>query len=125
MALPQKREAFVSSLALFTSLSTLVCCALPAMLVALGAGAAMAGLVSAVPQLVWLSRHKELVFGIAGAMLVAAACLRYANRNACPADPALAALCRRLRAFGGFVLSFSVALYGIAAFFAFVAPYIL
>ena len=122
MALPQQREALVSSLALLTSLSTLICCALPAILVALGAGAAMAGLVTALPQLVWLSRYKEVVFLAAGAMLLTAGIMRYLNRSTCPADPRQAALCRRLRTFGGITLSFSSALYVIALFFAFIAP---
>jgi hypothetical protein len=125
MALPQKREALVSSLALFTSLGTLVCCALPVILVALGAGAVMAGLVSAVPQLVWLSRHKEVVFLVAGVLLLAAFWLRFRNRNSCPADPAQAAVCKRLRTFGGIVLSLSGASYAVAVFFAFVAPRVL
>jgi hypothetical protein len=43
---------------LFAS-GTLVCCVLPAVMVALGAGAALAGLVTSVPQLVWLSAHKR------------------------------------------------------------------
>ena len=122
MALPQQREALVSSLALVTSLSTLVCCALPAILVALGAGAAMAGLVTAVPQLVWLSRYKEIVFLAAGAMLLTAVTLRFVNRGSCPADPRQAELCQRLRKFGGITLSLSSALYAVAVFFAFIAP---
>src|SRR5690242_10624580 len=98
MANTQQREAFLSSVALLTSVSTLLCCALPAALVAIGAGAVLAGLVSTVPQIVALSEHKALVFGIAGAMLAASAAFRYASRNApCPADPAQAAACSRLR----------------------------
>lgn len=55
--------------ALFASSATLICCVLPAALVALGAGAALAGLVAAVPQLIWLSEHKSGVFGVAAALL--------------------------------------------------------
>jgi len=50
------------------SAATLVCCVLPAVLAALGAGATLAGLVSAVPQLMWLSAGKALVFGTATAL---------------------------------------------------------
>lgn len=49
----------VSVLALFTSVGTLLCCALPATLVALGAGAAVSAAVGAMPWLVPLSHHKE------------------------------------------------------------------
>ena len=55
----ESRSGFWASVAsLFASSSTLICCALPALLVALGAGAALSSLVSAVPQLVVLSEHK-------------------------------------------------------------------
>lgn len=57
-------------LSLLASGGTLVCCVLPAVMVAAGAGAALAGLVTAVPQLVWLSEHKGAVFGLAFALLV-------------------------------------------------------
>lgn len=50
------------------SAATLVCCVLLAVLAALGAGATLAGLVSAVPQLIWLSACKALVFGTATAL---------------------------------------------------------
>ena len=57
------RNAILSAATLLSSAGTLVCCVLPAVLVTLGAGASLAGLVTAIPQLVWLSEHKTLVFG--------------------------------------------------------------
>ena len=69
---PLQRNAWLSVAALLASSGTLLCCVLPAVMVALGAGAALAGLVTAVPQLVWMSDHKALVFGIAAALLVVA-----------------------------------------------------
>ena len=85
-------------LSLFTSGGTLVCCALPALLVALGAGAALAGLVTAVPQLIWLSEHKVEVFAVATLMLSISGWLQWRARSLpCPADPALAAACTGLR----------------------------
>ncbi len=50
-------------------LGTLVCCAIPATLVAVGAGSVVASLVSSAPWLVELSRNKEWVFLLAGLML--------------------------------------------------------
>ncbi len=94
-----------SMLSIFTSSGTLVCCALPAMLVALGAGAALSGLVSTVPQLVWLSANKGLVFGGAAVMLAVAGVLQWRARRApCPADPVLASACMRARRRVGFDL---------------------
>lgn len=47
------------------------CCALPTLLVAFGFGGALAGLVSAVPGVTFLSAHKLWVFAAVGALLVA------------------------------------------------------
>ena len=95
---PLRRNVGLATAALMASSGTLVCCVLPAVMVALGAGAALAGLVAAVPQLIWLSEHKALVFGIAfTALALSGAVLWRARALPCPADPALADACRRLR----------------------------
>ena len=113
----------VHTLTLFSSFSTLVCCALPALFVALGAGAALAGVVSNVPQLVWLSEHKLALFVFAGTMLTISGFLRHRSRHApCPADPQKAAACTRLRRVSGVIYAASLAIYLIGGFFAFIAP---
>ena len=56
-------------LSLFTSLGTLLCCALPSLLVLAGMGATVASFLSAVPSLVTLSQHKNWVFLIAGSLI--------------------------------------------------------
>jgi hypothetical protein len=119
-----RAHSTLSWLSVFTSSSTLVCCALPALMVAIGAGAALSGLVSAVPQLVWLSEHKVELFSIAGIMLSAAGALQWRARRAlaCPADPSLAAACAATKDFSIVVWWVSVAVYAIGAFFAFAAP---
>lgn len=117
------RSRMVNVFSLFTSTSTLICCALPALLVAIGAGAALSGLVSAVPQLIWVSEHKVPVFGFAGAMLLLAGWLQWHARNApCPAGPRLAAACLQTRRNSLRVYWLSVAIFGIGAWFAFIAP---
>ncbi|WP_159518586.1 hypothetical protein [Sunxiuqinia indica] len=63
------KSDFVSIASLFTSFSTLLCCALPALLVTLGMGAVVAGLVSDLPWLVTLSKYKEWTFIIAGTLI--------------------------------------------------------
>lgn len=96
------------------------------MLVTLGAGAVMAGLVSAAPQLVAISVYKDHVFAGAGVLLLIAAVARYATRNApCPADPAAADACRRLRRLSGWLLATAGTVYGLGFFFAYVAIYVL
>jgi hypothetical protein len=120
---PLTRNAWLSFAALLASSGTLVCCVLPAVMVALGAGAALAGLVSAVPQLVWMSAHKALVFGLAAALLVAAgAALWRARRIPCPADPLLARACARLRTLGTRLYVVAVAAFVLGSVFAFVLP---
>jgi hypothetical protein len=113
-----------SLLSLFASSSTLVCCALPALLVALGAGAALSGLVSTFPQLVWLSEHKVALFSFAGLMLLASGALQWHNRTApCPLDTTLRAACLRTRKTAGRVWTASVLLYLVGAWFAFAMPW--
>ena len=65
------RSAWLSYFSLFTSLSTLLCCALPSLLVLVGLGATVASALSALPWLVTLSRHKTWTFGISGVLIVA------------------------------------------------------
>lgn len=123
---PQKLGNRLTWLSIFTSTGTLVCCAIPALLVALGAGAALASLVGAVPQLVWLSEYKVGVFTLAGVMLVAAGWFQYRARFLpCPADPALAAACARQRRVSRAIYFVSLAIYAVGGFFAFIAPLIL
>ena len=113
-------------LSLLTSSSTLVCCALPALLVTLGAGASLVTLTSHVPQLIWLSGHKGLVFGLAAVALTLAGVAQWRARSLpCPADPAAARACTRARRLSAVVYGVSVALFVVGGFFAFIAPYLL
>jgi hypothetical protein len=124
--LNNNRPGLWSSLAsLFASSSTLICCALPALLVAVGAGAALSSLVSAVPQLVWLSEHKDALFTFAGLMLVASGVLQWRNRTApCPMDPVLRQSCLSTRKAAARMWGFSVAIYALGGWFAFVQPWL-
>ena len=121
----ESRTGFWSSLAsLFASSSTLVCCALPAMLVGLGAGAALSSLVSFIPQLVFLSERKEELFVAAGLMLGASGVIQWRNRNAaCPTDPDRRHACLSTRRVSARVYAFSVFVYLVGAFFAFALPW--
>lgn len=122
-----RSHAALSWLSVFTSGSTLVCCALPALLVAIGAGAALSGLVSALPQIVWLSEHKVAVFGAAGIMLSVAGAMQWRARRvlACPTDPRLAAACATTKDYSLWIWAASVVIYLIGLFFAFAAPLLL
>ncbi len=120
------KETLAPTLSLFASASTLICCALPALLVTLGMGAALAGLASDYPQLIWLSQHKLEVFGFATLMLTFSGIMQYRARNMpCPADPVKAKACTRLRKISLGIYIFSLLIFLTGTFFAFVAPYIL
>ena len=119
----QQPSRWLTFASLFTSTGTLICCALPALLVTLGAGAALSTLVAYVPGLVWISEYKELVFGLAGLMLVASGWLQWRSRFApCPLDPALRDACLRTRKTSKRVYGASVAIYAVGGWFAFVQP---
>jgi hypothetical protein len=123
MSDPHARNVAVAFGALFASSATLVCCVLPAVFVAVGAGAALAGLVSAVPQLIWLSEHKVAVFGIAALLLLISGVLLWRGRRLpCPADPRLARACTRLRNVSATVYGFALVAFLVGAIFAFALP---
>lgn len=119
----QQRNVGVAALTLLASSGTLVCCVLPAVFVSVGAGAAVAGLVSAVPQLIWLSEHKLVVFGVAGLLVLGAGVLLWnARRRPCPTDPAAARTCQRLRRVSHWLYGISAFCYVTGAAFAFALP---
>lgn len=119
------RNGLLNYLSLFTSLGTLLCCALPSLLVLLGLGATVATVLSNVPWLVKLSRHKPWVFTISGVLIACSFVQTYAvaprlqRRNStCPADDPTA--CEAASRFSRVVLWLAAVLYGIGFFTAFV-----
>ena len=72
-----RRAALLNYFSLFTSLSTLSCCALPSVLVLLGMGSAVASVLSAAPWLVSLSRHKIWIFVFAGTLIAGSFVVTY------------------------------------------------
>jgi hypothetical protein len=122
MAIESHQSATLASL--FTSASTLLCCALPALLVAIGSGATLVSLVSAVPQLVWVSENKQILFVVSGVMLALAGWLQWRARFLpCPIDPALARRCMQTRRQSQVVYGVSVVIYLVGFIFAFVLPW--
>jgi mercuric ion transport protein len=120
-----RTSGVLSYLSLFTSFGTLLCCALPSLLVLLGLGATVASFLSEVPWLVTLSRHKTWVFGTSGLLIGANLLYVYALaprlrtvRVACPADAPEA--CASASRFSRVVLWISAAIYAVGLFSAFV-----
>lgn len=119
------KNKLASYFSLFASTGTLFCCALPSLLVTLGMGATMAGLVTALPQLIWLSKYKAVVFTFSAVMILIASYLQYQARfEPCPTDPDLARTCDSARKWSTRILAISTFVWAIGAFFAFIAPVI-
>ncbi|MBL3600577.1 MAG: hypothetical protein JMN25_12050 [gamma proteobacterium endosymbiont of Lamellibrachia anaximandri] len=110
----------ITWLTLFVTSGTLVCCALPILLVTLGFGAIVAALTSALPFLVTLSQHKAWVFVLSALMLGLSGWLLYRSRRSCPSDPQLGELCNKTQIWNRRVYWSSVTIWGIG----FIAAYL-
>lgn len=118
-----KSNKLINYLSLFFSSGTVLCCALPSLLVAIGAGAALSSLISIFPQLVILSVYKIPIFLGAFMMLLFSGILQYqAIKLPCPADKNLAELCKRSRKVSLIVYFLSVGIFIIGLLFAFILP---
>ena len=116
------KKTILPTLSLFTSLSTLLCCALPALLVTIGAGATLASIVHVTPWLVYLSKYKAYTFLFSALMLILAGYFIYKSRNApCPIDHDQAMACIRMRRASLYIYFLSILIFLIGFFFAFVA----
>jgi hypothetical protein len=118
------RGGVLNYLSLFTSVGTLLCCALPSLLVLIGMGATVASILSALPGLVSLSHHKPVVFSVSGVMIAAGFVYTYRiaprlrlSSSACdPNDPSA---CTSADRFSRMMLWASAVLWGIGGFTAF------
>ena len=112
-----------AALSLLFSSATLVCCALPALLVLLGAGSVLASLLTWWPALAVLSQQKLLVFSLAALTLVlAGAALVRTSRLACPLDPLAARRCRRRLRQARWLYGMSVSTFCLGVVAAFLLP---
>ena len=82
---------------LFASTSTWICCALPILLVTVGAGATLAGITKQFPFLIVLGTHSNWMFTVSGVLLTVAAGVTWHSGQHCPTDPVLAQQCLRVR----------------------------
>jgi hypothetical protein len=120
-----KSNFWASLVTLFASSSTLICCAIPALLVTLGAGATLSSFISIFPKIVWISEHKIEVFTFAGVMLTISGYMQWRGRLApCPVDPVLRNACIKTRKASLIIYSFSLLLYLTGGWFAFIQPLI-
>jgi mercuric ion transport protein len=119
------RNGALSYLSLFTSLGTLLCCALPSLLVLFGLGATVASVLSEAPWLVTMSHHKQWVFIVAGVLISSNFVYVYAvapklqlRNGAC--DPEHPAACQTASRVSRIVLWCSAVLYMVGCFTAYI-----
>ncbi len=109
-------KPYLRWLALFVTSGTLLCCALPILLVSLGFGAAVASLNYNIPGLVFLAEHKIWTLSLSALLLLILAWVIWRPNQSCPADPQLAALCERSRRWNKRVFWVSVVIWCIGFF---------
>lgn len=108
-------------LVLFTSSSTLICCALPILLVTLGLGAVSATLFDTLPFLVTLAKHKLWMFIGSAGMLILGGWALYRPGRSCPTDPVLAQKCEGAHRWNKRIWWVSIVIWGIGFFAAYLS----
>jgi len=105
---------------LLGSTTTLICCALPILLVTVGLGAVSAAMFANVPFLETLAHQKLWLFIGSGLLMAFSTWLIFRPGRSCPTDPKLAAQCARADKWNKRVLIFSAILWLIG----FIAAYL-
>lgn len=115
------KQTGLSWLTLFASSGTLICCALPIILVTLGMGATVAALTSNFPLLITIALHKTWVFAGSGTLLLVSGWLMYRPGQACPTDSEFSRICEQSQVWNRRIFWTSVVLWGVGFFAAFLA----
>jgi mercuric ion transport protein len=118
-----RSSSLLSYFSLFTSVGTLLCCALPSLLVLAGLGASVASTLSSLPWLVALSRHKQWTFLVSGPLIALSFLNMYyvapkLKAKACAPDNPSA--CKHASNFSRVLLGASAAIYAVGFFTAYV-----
>lgn len=115
-----------NALSLFASSSTLICCALPALFIVLGAGASFASLINIFPFLISMSYYKIEITLFAFVMILIAGFANYQTAKLpCPADPELGKLCMKTRKKSRIFYYVSVVIFIFASIFTYIIPNII
>ena len=118
-----KESINLGFLSLIASSSTLICCALPALFVTLGAGATLASIVNIFPELIIISKYKiyisifTLLF-----LIIAGILIKKASLQPCPTDPNLRDICMRTRKRSRVIYLTSVFIFTFASVFTYIIP---
>jgi len=96
---------------LFASSTTLICCALPILLVSLSLGAVSAAMFANFPFLTTLAHYKLWLFTGSGMMMVAAGWALFRPNRTCPADPEKAKACAQTHRWNTRIFSISAGIW--------------
>ncbi len=113
------KPGWLAGTTLFAASTTLVCCALPILLVSLGLGAVVANIFYQVPAILFLAEYKNWTLLLSLLFLLILAWVIWRPNQACPANPDLAEVCRKARRWNKRAFWLSVTLWGTSVFFSY------
>ncbi|RDX37282.1 hypothetical protein DZA50_02495 [Kangiella sp. HD9-110m-PIT-SAG07] len=112
-------------LVLFASVPTLICCALPILLVSLGMGSVVASMYGEhFPWLNWFAKYDLITFGVTALILIITGAVLYRSNRSCPTDPELAAACESAQKWNRRFYWSAIIIWLIGAFSAYILPWI-
>jgi len=110
-------KSWLSWMTLFVSTGTLLCCALPILLVSLGFGSVVASLYYNLPQLVFLAEHKFWILIVSVLLLIVLGWVIWRPNQYCPTDPLLASYCKKSKIWNKGLFCMSVVIWLMGLFF--------
>ena len=113
-------KSYLRWLTLFITSGTLLCCALPTLLVSLGFGAVVASLNYNIPELVFLAEYKIWTLSLSALLLLFLAWVVWRPKQSCPAKPELVAHCQMTKRWNKSIFWLSVIIWSIGFFFSIV-----
>ena len=114
------KETLLPFFGLFASISTIICCALPIILVTLGMGAVFASLTASFPIITWLATKTIYLFIIAVIFLLIGGYFIFIKPQTCPANKELAKICNKTKKFNKIIWWLSVIILTISFFFKYI-----
>lgn len=112
-----QEKSFLRWFVLLITSGTLLCCALPILLVSLGFGAIVASMNYNIPGLMFLSEHELWTLSLSSLLLLFLAWVIWRPNQVCPTDPELAAYCRKAKRWNQRIFWLSVVIWMTGFFF--------
>ncbi|VAW96140.1 hypothetical protein MNBD_GAMMA22-864 [hydrothermal vent metagenome] len=113
------KEKSITVFTLFTTTGTLLCCALPIILVTLGLGSTVVAMTSTFPFLIVVTQYKIWIFAFSGLMMLISGWFMFRPGRSCPTDKALADACTTAHKWNKRIYWSSVTIWSIGFFAAY------